>query len=258
MKIYVCVKHVPDSAATIKIQDNIRIGEDITFLLNPYDENAVTAAADIKEAVENTEVIAVSVGKEKAADTIRSALAMGADRGILIRSDETMDCIQTAKLLYAAIAQDGDPDIIITGRESIDGEGMQTMFRLAAAFHFPVATNVASLSLKQSKALVECELEPGAPDRFELDLPCVIGTAKSLNQPRYPTFPDIVKARKKEIRKIEASALTVWPAESGIETIALKPLADTRRHRQIKGTPDTAARELIRILRDEAKVLNEQ
>ncbi|MGD8468500.1 MAG: electron transfer flavoprotein subunit beta/FixA family protein, partial [Desulfobacterales bacterium] len=157
MKIYVCVKHVPDSAATITIREKNQIDESVTFLLNPYDEHAVEEAARLNAKTEGSEVVAVTVGKEAAVTTLQSALAMGADRGILIKTDNRPDSILTARALKAAIQQDGKPDIIFTGKESIDSEGMQTMFRLAAALDVPVATNVVAFAIDQNKAVVGCE-----------------------------------------------------------------------------------------------------
>ncbi|MGD8334267.1 MAG: electron transfer flavoprotein subunit beta/FixA family protein, partial [Desulfobacterales bacterium] len=127
MKIYVCVKHVPDSAATITIREKNQIDESVTFLLNPYDEHAVEEAARLRAQMQDSEVVAVTLGKEGALGTLQSALAMGADRGILIKTDDRPDSILTARALKAAIEQDGKPDIIFTGKESIDSEGMQTM-----------------------------------------------------------------------------------------------------------------------------------
>ena len=151
MKIYVCVKHVPDSAATITIRGNNQIDEGVTFLLNPYDEHAVEEAARLKAQIGNSEVIAVTVGKEGALNTLQSALAMGADRGILVKTDDRVDSILTARALKAAIEQDGKPDIIFTGKQSIDSEGMQTMFRLATVLNMPAAVNVVSFSIDQSQ-----------------------------------------------------------------------------------------------------------
>ena len=137
MQIYVCVKQVPDSAANITIVDEKSIDERIAFLLNPYDEHAVTEAAALKNQFEGSEIIAVCLGKKDAEKTLRSAMAMGADRGILITTDGQPDSPVTARALKAAIELDGRPDIIFTGKASIDSEGFQTMHRLAAAMEMP-------------------------------------------------------------------------------------------------------------------------
>ena len=255
MQIYVCVKHVPDSAATITIREKNQIDEGVTFLLNPYDEHAVEEAAQLKARTENSEVIAVTLGKEGALSTLQSALAMGADRGILIQTDEPRDSILTARALKAAIGQDGKPDIIFTGKQSIDNEGMQTMFRLAAALDMPVAINVVAFSMDAQTALVECEMEAGVRQILELPLPCVIAAGKDLNKPRYPTFIDIRKAKKKEIQQVNLASLQLEKPSAGMEILELKPAVEQRQAKELQGQPEEVVKQLIQVLHDEAKVL---
>jgi electron transfer flavoprotein beta subunit len=258
MNIYVCVKHVPDSAAKITITGKNQINESVTFLMNPYDEHAIEEAARLKEKVGEAEVVAVSVGKAGAATTIQSALAMGADRGILITTDQIPDSLVTARALKAAIMQDGRPDIIFTGKESIDSEGFQTMYRLAAAMDMPAASGVEAFSLEQDRVLVECDLEAGAREVIEMPLPCVVGCGKALNKPRYPTLPQIIKARKKEVKQIELQSLNPERPAGGIEILELKPAVEEREPREVKGTPEEIAGELVRILKEEAKITIER
>lgn len=255
MKIYVCVKHVPDSAATITIRGKNQIDEGVTFLLNPYDEHAVEEAARLKAQIGNSEVIAVTLGKEGAQNTLQSALAMGADRGIFIKTDDRVDSIFAARALKAAIEQDGKPDIIFTGKQSIDSEGMQTMFRLAAVLHMPVAINVVAFSTDSENALVECEMEAGVKQLLEMPLPCVIGAGKDLNKPRYPTFIDIRKAKKKEIKQISLDSLQIEKPSASMEILELKPAVEQRQATELKGQPEEVVDQLIGVLRDEAKVL---
>jgi electron transfer flavoprotein beta subunit len=255
MKVFVCVKHVPDSAAKITIQGKDQFNESITFILNPYDEHAVEEAARVKNQVEDCEVIAVSVGKKDAENTLRSALAMGADRGILIQTDNRPDSILTARALKAAIEQDGKPGLIFTGKESIDSEGFQTMYRLAAGLDVPVASNVVAFSLVQDRVVVECEMEAGATGVVEMPLPCIIGTGKGLNKPTYPTLPAIMKARKKEVKIIDLKSLAIEKPVSSMEVLELKPAVEAREAKELKGSPQEAVAELIRILRQEVKVL---
>jgi electron transfer flavoprotein beta subunit len=255
MNIYVCVKHVPDSAATITIRGKNQIDEGVTFLLNPYDEHAVEAAARLNEQTGNSEVIAVTLGKEGAVNTLQSALAMGADRGILIKTDHAVDSMLTARALKAAIEQDGKPDIIFTGKQSIDSEGMQTMFRLAAALDMPVAVNVVSFSFDQGYVSVECELEAGVRQLLEIQLPCVIGAGKDLNKPRYPTFIDIRKAKKKEIKYIDLASLNIEKPSASMEIIELKLAVEQRQAKELKGQPEEIVEQLIEVLQTEAKVI---
>jgi electron transfer flavoprotein beta subunit len=200
------------------------------------------------------EVIAVSVGKADAANTIQSALAMGADRGILVTTDSRPDSLVTARALKAAIEQDGRADIIFTGKASIDSEGFQTMYRLAAAMDMPAASGVASFALERGRVLVECDLEAGAREVIEMSLPCVIGCGKGLNKPSYPTLPAIIKARKKEVQQIDLQSLNIGKPAGSIEILELKPAIEERRPQEVKGAPEEIADELVRILQEEAKI----
>lgn len=255
MRIYVCVKHVPDTAARITILDNNRIDDRVTFIMNPYDENAVEEAVRIKNESGDAEIIAVSLGSPAAEATLRSALAMGADRGILIKTDDNPDSLVTAAALKAAIESDGGPGIIFTGKESIDSEGFQTMYRLAAGLSIPATSNVISLSLEQDKAVVECDGEGGAREVIEMSLPCIIGAGKSLNKPTYPTLPAIMQARKKEIAQINLADLKIDKPAGRVEILELKPAVEKRRPTELTGTPQEVAAEIVRILKEEARVL---
>ncbi|MBU1340641.1 MAG: electron transfer flavoprotein subunit beta/FixA family protein [Proteobacteria bacterium] len=255
MQIYVCVKHVPDSAANIVILDNIRIDENLSFLLNPYDEHAVTEAVRVKERLLGSEIIAVCLGKADAEKTIRSAMAMGADRGILIVSDKHHDSMETAKVLKAAIEQDGTPQLILTGKESIDAEGMQTMFRIGALFDFPVATNVVKLDIAGDRAVVDCDLSCGICNTYEMTCPCVIGAGRGLNTPRYPTFPDVVKSKKKPVKIIAVSDLVIKASTSAMTLVAYEPLLQKRVPKKITGDCAKIAEKIVKILREEAKVI---
>ncbi|MFC1881333.1 electron transfer flavoprotein subunit beta/FixA family protein, partial [Thermodesulfobacteriota bacterium] len=139
--------------------------------------------------------------------------------------------------------------------ESIDSEGFQTMYRLAANFGIPAASNVVSFTLEQDSAVVECELEAGAREVFELSLPCVIGAGKSLNKPNYPTLPAIMNARKKEIQQIDLVDLSFQKPAGRVEIFELKPAAEERQAKEITGTPDGMAVEIVRILQEEARVV---
>jgi electron transfer flavoprotein beta subunit len=259
MKIYVCVKHVPDSAATIKVVDGKHIDTGITFLVNPYDEHALTEAARIAQGTADTEVIAICVGPLAAENTLRSALAMGAHRGILVITENESailpDSMATAHALATTIKGDGQPDLILTGKEGIDSEGMQTMFRLAHHLGVPAATNVVAIELAQAHLLATCEKEQGRREVLRLARPCVVAAGKGLNIPKYPTFPDIVKARKKELRTVAWEALELPPATGGVEIERLEPADEARTPKAVAGDAVTIAAELVRILREEAKVI---
>lgn len=255
MKIYVCVKHVPDSAATITVKENNEIEEKITFLMNPYDEHAVTEAYRLKDIFPEAEVIAVSYAKPEGQNTLRSALAMGADRAILVINGYRNDPIMTARTLKAAIAQDGRPNLILTGRESIDHEGMQTMFHLAQLFHMPVATNVIGIKIEGAHVIVTCEKEAGAREILKIGMPCVLAAGKGLNTPRYPTFPDIVKSRKKEIKTIDFESLDLAEPAGSIELVHLEPAIERRNPKEITGTVMSMAEQIVNVLKNEARVI---
>jgi len=255
VKIYVCIKHVPDSAATITVEGRNRINEKITFLVNPYDEHAVTEAARIGASRPDAEVIAVCMGKPTAENSLRAAMAMGADRSILIQTDEPHDSIMTARALAAAIRTDGPPSIIFTGKESIDSEGMQTHFRLAEHLGLPVATNVVKVDPGENEVTVECERGAGCVDVVRLATPCVLGAGRGLNTPNYPTFPDIVKSRKKEMKKIELASLGIAPPAASMQIEELLPAVEQRSPKPLTGSAAEIAAQIATILKNEAKVI---
>jgi electron transfer flavoprotein beta subunit len=254
MQIYVCVKHVPDSAARITIRDKNQFDESVVFLINPYDENAIEEALRLKERTEDSEMVIVTLGKEKAINTVRSALAMGADRGIFIKTDDYPDSILTARALKTAIAQDGQADIIFMGKESIDSEGMQTMFRLAAEMDIPVATDVVGFSMLDGRVTVERQVEAGATEVIEMSMPCVVGTGKGLNTPRYPKFRDIMKAKKKAVKQVDLTSLHFERPSGSMTILELQPVEEDRHGQILKGQPEEAVRQLVELLCTEAKV----
>jgi len=255
MQIYVCVKHVPDSSAIITVLEDNKIDENIIFLLNPYDEHAVTEAVKIKNTLPGSEVIAVCLGKDEAEKTLRSAMAMGADRGMRDVRDTNNKSVETARILKTAIDQDGNPGMIFTGKESIDAKGMQTMFRIGALFDFPVATNVVRLDTEENVAIVDSQLSGGVVDTYEMSLPCVIGAGRDLNTPRYPTFPDVVKSKKKVLKKVALAELNIETSKAEMSMVGLEPLVLERKPKEIRGDVGEVAKEIVRILREEAKVI---
>lgn len=258
MKIYVCVKHVPDTAATIKKVGDTGFDESVKFVLNPYDEYAVEEAIQLVKKM-GGEVVIVSIGKETAINSIRSALAVGANRAILVKADEQfMDSGYTGQILKAAIEQDGTPDLIFTGKQSVDSEGMQTHYRLGAAFGMPVATEVVSFELDGDKAIVEYEIGGGDREVVELALPCVIGATKGLNEPRYPKLPDILKSKKKEIKQIEIGALGITPSPKNATLIKLEPVPERGDAKMLEGDTREMVEALIRLLKEEDKVLENE
>ena len=254
MKIYVCVKHVPDSAANIIIKERNKFDESVKYVINPYDEIAVEEAVRVRERDGDSEVIAVTLGKQGAINTLRIALAMGANRGILIETNERSDSMVTARALKAAIEQDGRPDIIFTGKESIDSEGMQTMYRLANALGMPAANNVVAFSVTGGQVTVECEIEAGARQVVEMGLPCLVGAGKGLNNPRYIKIPDVMKARRKEVAQVDLDSLDFEKPSGSLEILELQPALEKRQCHILKGQPGEVVQKLVKLIREEGRV----
>lgn len=254
--IYVCVKHVPDSAANITIDPHgPRIKENIAFLLNPYDEHALTEAARLKTLYPDSQITAVCLGNSDAQKTVRSAMAMGADKGILIETPTLPDSVTIARALAAVIRHNQHPDIIITGKESIDAEGMQTMFRLGHLLGMPAANNVAKLDIEDGAATVDVDYAGGNCRRYKLSLPCVIGAGRGLNIPRYPTFRDVMLSKKKPIDMIPLDSLGIAPAQNRVTCVGLDPLVQKREALPITGSVNEMANKIVDILKNEAKVI---
>jgi electron transfer flavoprotein beta subunit len=256
MRIYVCVKHVPETAAKITVVGDAGFAETCKFIVNPYDEYSLEEAVQIKQRDGQGEVVVVTVGKESAVTTMRSALALGADRGILVKTDaQFLDSALTSRALIKAIEQDGVPDLIFCGKQSIDSEGMQTLFRLANAFDMPAVNDVVDLSLHDGVARVEREIGGGSREVLEMPLPCVIGATRGLNEPHYPKLPDIMKAKKKEVKHIDIAELDLDLTAPQTEIVHLEAVAERGQARMMEGSTREMVEQLVRILKEEEKVL---
>lgn len=257
MKIYVCVKHVPDTAATITVAGEAGYEDaDIKFIANPYDEFGIEEAVSIVENQGEGEVVILTVGKAKAVTTIRAGLAMGAHRAILVKTDQQfLDSSLTAKALKAAMDQDGPADMIFTGKGAVDTEGYQTQYRLAKYLGLPIVNDVSLLRLEGDKAWAQRESTGGKVQGIELRLPCVIGATKGLNKPRYLKLPDIIKAKKKQIKELDLSDLGIDASQGKVTIESLVAVSERSKAKMIEGTVDEQVTELIRILKEEEKVL---
>ncbi len=256
MKIMVCIKHVPDTAAVLKLAGTTAVdATGVKFIMNPYDEFAVEEALRQKERA-GGEVVLVTLGPAAADATLRAGLAMGADRGIHVLCEAKLpEARFVARALAGAIQEDGLPDLVFTGMRAIDAEGWQTPYRIAAHLGWPAVNGIVKLEPGTGEAVVHREAEGGDVEVLKVALPCVLGATRGLNQPRYPKLPDIMSARKKPVKVLKAAALAGVPAEVaaavvGYELPPAKPPA-----RIIAGDAATAAAELVRILHAEAKVI---
>jgi len=255
MKICVCVKHVPDTAATIKLEgENGFKDSEIKFVANPYDEYGVEEAVSLVEK-QGGEVVIVTVGKASAVTTIRGAMAMGAHRAILVKTQgQFLDSGLTADALKIVMEQDGLPDIIFSGKGSVDSESFQTQYRLAKSLNLPIVNEVSKLTVDNGKALAERETGGGEKQVIEMNLPCVIGATKGLNEPRYPKFPDIMKAKKKEIREMEISSLGIDESKGMVVIEKLESVPERSGARMLEGSVDQQVTELVRILKKDEKI----
>ncbi len=249
MKILVPVKRVVDYNAKIRVKpDGSGIETDnVKMSMNPFDEIAIEEAVRQKEAGVAAEVVAVSCGVEKSQDTLRNAMAIGADRGILVKSDAGLQPLTVAKLLVKLVEKE-QPDLVILGKQAIDDDANQTGQMLAALLDWPQATSVFKLVIENGKAVVTREIDDGE-ETLVLELPAVITADLRLNEPRYVTLPNMMKAKKKPIESTTPDELGV-SIESHLKTIKVSEPA-TRS--EVTMLPDIAT--LIDRLKNEAKVI---
>ena len=199
MKVLVAVKRVVDYNVKIRVKAD-KTGVDLANVkmsMNPFDEIAVEEAVRLKEAGTATEVIAVSIGPAQAQETLRTALAMGADRGILVKTDAEVQPLAVAKIL-AKIAEAEQPQLVIVGKQAIDDDSNQTGQMMAALLGWPQGTFANKVALADGKTTVVREVDGGL-ETVELKLPAVVTTDLRLNEPRYASLPNIMKAKKKPI-----------------------------------------------------------
>ncbi|HEV8265084.1 MAG TPA: electron transfer flavoprotein subunit beta/FixA family protein [Gemmatimonadales bacterium] len=250
MKIAVCIKRVPDSETRVKIAPDGKSLDEagVKFVLNPYDEFAVEEALQRKEKAGAGEAAVFCLGPAAAQETIRTALAMGADRGVLLQTDRIpADGIETAKALAAEL-QGGGWDLILFGKMAIDDYNHQVGPMVAELLDLPCVTAVAHLDLEPGKGVAEREIEGGI-EVVEFPLPAVLTTDKGLNEPRYPALKGIMAAKKKPLE-----VKLVKPGQGAIEILAMTPPPE-RKEGKIVGEGPDAVPELVRLLQVEAKVL---
>ena len=250
MKIAVCIKRVPDSETRVKIgSDGKSLDEaGVKFILNPYDEFAVEEALRRKEQAGKGEVVVIALGPPAAQETIRTALAMGADRGVLLQTAGFHpDGLETAKVLAAEL-KNGAFDLILFGKMAIDDYNHQVGPMVAELLDLPCVTTVAHLEIAGGKGTAEREIEGGV-EVVEFPLPAVLTTDKGLNEPRYPALKGIMAAKKKPL---DVKPTAAGPGALEILSLALPP---ERQAGKIVGEGWAAVPELVRLLREEAKVL---
>jgi electron transfer flavoprotein beta subunit len=250
MKIIVCVKRVIDFNFMVRVTPDAS-GIDmanVKLSMNPFDEIAVEEAVRLKEKGVVTEIVAVSCGIAASQETLRTALALGADRAILVQTDQELQPLAVAKLLRAIIAKEA-PQLVILGKQAIDDDANQTGQMLAALLDWPQATFASKLDIADGKASVKREVDGGL-ETVEVDLPTVVTTDLRLNEPRYATLPNIMKAKKKPLETVTPEALGVDVAPR------LATLKVTEPPKRKGGGRVADVKELVAKLRNEAKVLS--
>jgi electron transfer flavoprotein beta subunit len=250
MKILVAVKRVVDFNVKVRVKADKTGVEtaNVKMSMNPFDEIGVEEALRLKEAGKAAEVIAVSLGVQQCQETIRTALAMGADRGIHVLTDAELQPLAVAKLMKAVIAKE-QPGLVILGKQAIDDDCNQTGQMLAALLGWPQGTFASKLTIGDGKLEVIREVDGGL-ETLTLKLPAVITTDLRLNEPRYASLPNIMKAKKKPIEQLTPDALGVDPKPR------LKTVKVDEPPKRKSGTKVASIAELVQKLRQEAKVIS--
>ena len=249
MKALVAVKRVVDYNVKIRVkpdQSGVEL-QNVKMSMNPFDEIAVEEGVRLKEAGKIDELIAVSIGPAQSQETIRTALAMGADRGILIETDDEVQPLAVAKLLKAVCDKDS-PDLVSVGKQSIDDDSNQTGQMLSALLDWPQATFASKLEIGEGDATVTREIDGGL-ETIKVTMPMVMTTDLRLNEPRYASLPNIMKAKKKQID-------TMSPADLGVDiTPRLKTVKVEEPPKRQGGVKVSDVAELVDKLKNEAKVI---
>ncbi|PPR63951.1 MAG: Electron transfer flavoprotein subunit beta [Alphaproteobacteria bacterium MarineAlpha4_Bin2] len=249
MKVLVPVKRVIDYNVKIRVKADETGVEtaNVKMSMNPFDEIAVEEAVRLQEAGTATEIIAVSIGPQQCQETIRTALAMGADRGILIQTDDEIQPLAVAKLLKSIVDKEA-PELVILGKQAIDDDSNQTGQMLAALLGWSQATFASKLVIDGSSANVTREIDGGL-ETVKVTMPCIVTTDLRLNEPRYASLPNIMKAKKKPIEQLA-------PADIGVDVTprltTIKVVEPSKREAGVRVEDVT---ELVNKLKNEAKVI---
>jgi len=249
MKALVAVKRVVDYNVKIRVkpdQSGVEL-QNVKMSMNPFDEIAVEEGVRLKEAGKVEELIAVSIGPAQSQETIRTALAMGADRGILVETDDEVQPLGVAKILKAIVEKES-PDLVIVGKQAIDDDSNQTAQMLAALMDWPQATFASELEIADGEASVTREVDGGL-ETIKVKMPMVMSTDLRLNEPRYASLPNIMKAKKKPID-------TTNPGDLGVDIAPrLKTLKVEEPPKRQGGVTVADVAELVDKLKNESKVI---
>ena len=249
MKILVAVKRVIDYNVQIRVKEDGTgiVTDNVKMSTNPPDDNAIEEAVKIKESGKATEVVAVTVGEEKAQETVRKALAVGADRGIHVKADGIIEPLAVSKILKKIVDKE-KPDLVFMGKQAIDDDCNQTGQMLSALLEWPQATFASKIDLEDKKLKVTREIDEGL-ETIEINTPAIVTCDLRLNEPRYASLPNIMKAKKKPIEQMNASDLSVDIAPK-IQQIKVEEPPKRKA-----GIKVSSVAELVQKLKNEAKVI---
>jgi len=249
MKILVPVKRVVDYNVKVRVKaDGSGVDlANVKMSMNPFDEIAVEEAVRLKEAGTASEIVAVTIGVQQAQETLRTALAMGADRGIHVKTDETVEPLAVAKILKALVEAEG-PDLVVMGKQAIDDDANQTGQMLAALLGWPQGTFASKVAMSDGGIEVTREIDGGL-ETVWLKLPAIVTTDLRLNEPRYASLPNIMKAKKKPIdaKTVEELGVDIAPR--------LEVLGVAEPPKRQGGVKVASVEELVTKLKTEAKVI---
>lgn len=257
MNIYVCIKQVPDTETKIKLTaDNQGIDTTgVKWIMSPYDEFAVEEALRLKEKNAGSTVTVISAGPTRVVDTIRTALAMGADNGIHIDLADGADNNLVAKALSGALKKEAKVDLVYFGKEAIDDGAAQVAQLTAEYMGLPHVAVVVGVEYTGAGVKCRREIEGGAIEVIEAPMPLVIAATKGLNEPRYASLPNIMKAKKKEVKALKIADTGASDADQKIRYKNLQLPPPKQAGKKIAGDPAAQAKELVRLLHEEAKVV---
>ena len=249
MKILVAVKRVIDYNVQIRVKEDGTgiVTDNVKMSTNPPDDNAIEEAVKIKEAGKATEIVAVTIGEEKAQETVRKALAVGADRGIHVKVEVVVEPLAVAKILQKIVDKE-KPDLVFMGKQAIDDDCNQTGQMLSALLNWPQATFVSKIDIKDNKLEIIREIDEGL-ETIEVNVPAVVTCDLRLNEPRYASLPNIMKAKKKPIDQMTAADLGV-DATPRVQQIKVEEPPKRKA-----GIKVSSVAELVQKLKNEAKVI---
>ena len=251
MKILTVLKQVPDAEARIRVQGDEVDLSGAAFVIDGMDEYGVEQALRIREGGTDAEVVALAVGPERTQEAVRTALAMGADRAVHVVTDEGLDPLAVARMAAHVVREEG-ADLVLVGGKQADWDSAALGPALAEALGWPCSDWTTSLEIEDGRLVAVHDTDDGS-ETLALPLPAVVTTQQGLNEPRYPTLPNIMKAKRKELKRLEPS--DVGGATSAVTVEGRAIQTRERRNEILEGDAVEAARELARRLRDEAKVL---